>query len=199
MAETGSITPYVPYDYAGANRHYAEHVFPVRDPVAGSRSRCIVVTCSDPRCSPEHFFKLKEQEATVIRNEGGRAADPAVIRTVAILSAFASSAGQAIKEVLVVHHTDCTASIFTNDELMAMIAKNDADAPGGPFKPGALTWAESLNFMGIPKGGSEHDRLVRSVKQDVQFLHSHPLWRPSIHVSGWIYDINTRWVEKIEG
>lgn len=93
------------YDYAGANKHYAENIFPVRNPVAGSRSRCVVVTCSDPRCSPEHFFKLKEQEATVIRNEGGRTADPAVIRTVVLLSALMGSAGQAINEVLVVHHT----------------------------------------------------------------------------------------------
>lgn len=104
MAET-VLTTNEPYDYAGANQHYAEHVFPVRNPVAGSRSRCVVVTCSDPRCSPEHFFKLKEQEATVIRNEGGRTADPAVIRTVVLLSSLMGSAGQAINEVLVVHHT----------------------------------------------------------------------------------------------
>jgi carbonic anhydrase len=104
MAET-ILTRNEPYDYAGANRHYAEHIFPVRNPVAGSRSRCVVVTCSDPRCSPEHFFKLKEQEATVIRNEGGRTADPAVIRTVVLLSSLIGSAGQAIKEILVVHHT----------------------------------------------------------------------------------------------
>jgi carbonic anhydrase len=88
---------------------------------------------------------------------------------------------------------------FTNEELMEMIAKNDDAAPGGPFKSGALTWAEGLNFMGVPTGGSEPERLVRCVKQDVQFLRSHPLLKPSIRISGWIYDIKTRHAEKIEG
>jgi hypothetical protein len=82
---------------------------------------------------------------------------------------------------------------------MEMIAKNDDAAPGGPFKSGALTWAESLNFLGVSTGGSEHERLVRCVTQDVHFLRSHPLLKPSIHVSGWIYDIKSRLVEKVEG
>jgi carbonic anhydrase len=88
---------------------------------------------------------------------------------------------------------------FTNEELMEMIAKNDDAAPGGPFKSGALTWAEGLSFMGVPTGGSEHGRIVRCVKQDVQFLRSHPLLKPSIHISGWIYDVKTRHAEKTEG
>lgn len=82
---------------------------------------------------------------------------------------------------------------------MEMFVKNDKDAPGGPFKPGVVTWAEGLNFMGVPKGGSERERLVSCLKQDVRFLRSHPLLKPSLRVSGWIYDLKTRRVEKVEG
>jgi carbonic anhydrase len=100
-----SQTHYSDFDFVAANKHYAEHLFPERNPLVGSRSRAVIVTCCDARCSPEHFFKLTEQEATVIRNEGGRAADPGVLRTIVLLNCLLANTKQHISEIMVVHHT----------------------------------------------------------------------------------------------
>jgi carbonic anhydrase len=100
-----SQTPYKGYDFAAANRHYAEYLFPERNPKVGSRSRTVIVTCCDARCAPEHFFKLTEQEASVLRNEGGRAADPGVLRTIVLLNCLGADVGASIAEIKVIHHT----------------------------------------------------------------------------------------------
>lgn len=93
------ITPYQPYDFNAANKHYADnHPFP--DMVVGARSQTGIITCCDARSSPEHFFELKENEAFVMRNGGGRASDPGVIRTITLVSILAE-----IKELKIVHHT----------------------------------------------------------------------------------------------
>lgn len=81
-----------------------------------------------------------------------------------------------------------------------MVAKNDPLVPGGPFKSGALPWAESITtqpFHAQP-GDTERDRVERSVRQDVQFLKSHPLVKPSILITGWVYDLHTGLVEVCE-
>jgi carbonic anhydrase len=105
MAETYLITEYKPYDFDEANKHFSENGFPEPDPVVGDRSRTGIVTCSDPRCNPEDYFKLDYKEAFVVRNEGGRAADPGVVRTLVLIAELSAPVGEYIREVKVIHHT----------------------------------------------------------------------------------------------
>lgn len=105
MAGSFAQTEYIPYDFDAGNRYFSENDFPVPDPLAGERSRAGIVCCSDPRCTPETFFKLRYQEAFCLRNEGGRAADPGVIRGILLIDCIASSANAKFDEIMVVHHT----------------------------------------------------------------------------------------------
>jgi carbonic anhydrase len=90
---------YSPYDFEGANKHYATHVHKP-DPIVGARSRVGIICCCDARCIPERFFNLTENEAFVVRNGGGRTASEDVIRSVLLVSVLSE-----IKELKVVHHT----------------------------------------------------------------------------------------------
>ncbi|KAH8797267.1 carbonic anhydrase [Xylogone sp. PMI_703] len=198
MAGTYVLTPYTPYNFDEKNKDYSENIFPVPDPVVGDRSRTGILTCSDPRCTPEHIFKLKEQEAFAIRNEGGRAADPGVIRTVTLIDALAFTAKDWVREVMVVHHTDCSALHYSDNLILNIIAQNDPNAPGGPFKQDAYAYAEAMAYIPFPDGETERERLEKSVKQDVMFLRTHPLWKPHTKVSGWIYDLKTGVAEKLD-
>lgn len=107
MAASFRQTKYVPYDFAAANKYFSENKFPTPDPLPGDRSRTGIVCCSDPRCAPETFFKLQFQEAFCVRNEGGRAADPSVVRTILLIDSLGSTVAnrEHIHEVKVVHHT----------------------------------------------------------------------------------------------
>jgi carbonic anhydrase len=209
-------TAYKAYDFDGRNKDYSENKYPVADPVVGERSGSGILCCSDPRCAPEAFFKLTEQEAFVIRNEGGRAGDPGVIRTVLLIDALITGAGAYVQELKVIHHTgkpaahkqsssfdqatnlDCAVLQHTEQEILDIIKENDPNAPGGPWKPGAFAYAEAVALIPFPKGGTEKERLEKSVKQDVKFLRAHPLLRPRTAITGWIYDIKTGVVEKLD-
>ncbi|KAH8805037.1 hypothetical protein F5884DRAFT_622351, partial [Xylogone sp. PMI_703] len=92
-------------DFDAANKHYSEHGFPGPDPTVGDRSRSGIVTCCDARCNPEDYFKLTESEAFVIRNSGGRTADPGVLRTITLIDILGSTVQEWIREIMVVHHT----------------------------------------------------------------------------------------------
>lgn len=81
-----------------------------------------------------------------------------------------------------------------------MIEKNDPNAPGGPFKEGALQWAESMAFLPFPsrKEDSNRDRVERSIREDVKFLQDHPLVKASIKITGWIYDLHDGTVTEVK-
>lgn len=81
-----------------------------------------------------------------------------------------------------------------------MISENDPNAKGGPFKEGAVAWAESLAFLtfNAREGETERERIERSVVQDVQFLKAHPLIKPSILITGWVYNLHNGAVEKVD-
>lgn len=96
---------YRAYDFEAANKHYVDNTFDGSFTVVGARSRTGLITCCDARCIPEHFYELKENDAFVIRNGGGRTASDDVIRTLTLIQILSE-----IKELRVIHHTgtQCT-------------------------------------------------------------------------------------------
>lgn len=48
------------------------------------------------------------------------------------------------------------------------------------------------------EGETERQALDRSVVEDVRFLRRHPLIKPAIPITGWVYDGVTGLVEEID-
>jgi carbonic anhydrase len=71
----------------------------------------LVLTCIDARLDPGRMLGLDIGDAHVVRNAGGRATDDAV------RSALISSWLLGTREFLVIHHTDCGMTKFTDDVL----------------------------------------------------------------------------------
>lgn len=92
--------PFIPYDFEAANKDYVENVFDGSFKIVGARSRCGIITCCDARCIPESFYEMKENDAFVIRNGGGRTASEDVIRTLTLIQILSE-----IKELKIIHHT----------------------------------------------------------------------------------------------
>src|SRR6201746_2398157 len=75
-----------------------------------------ILTCMDARIDPARLAGLREGDAHVIRNAGGRASDDA-IRSLVISYKLLGT-----REWFVIHHTDCGMELFTDDIIRNLLA-----------------------------------------------------------------------------
>ena len=80
--------------------------------------RFAVLTCMDARLDPAQFAGLREGDAHVIRNAGGRASDDA-IRSLVISYKLLGT-----REWFVIHHTDCGMEYFTDALMRHLLASS---------------------------------------------------------------------------
>ena len=107
----------------------------------------------------------------ILRNAGGRATDDA-IRSLTLSSHVLDT-----REFVVIHHTDCGLQRYNNEQLYERLAEDGVDATG-------------VDFLPIPD-------LELSVKEDVDRIVSSELMLPGIHVTGFVFDVESGLLEKI--
>ena len=143
-----------------------------------------VLTCMDARLDPAQYAGLREGDAHVIRNAGGRASDDA-IRSLVISYKLLGT-----KEWFVIHHTNCGMEFFTDEVMRGLLASSLETAALGP---------QGFHDVGTGPGsteGSYVDWLTignqeQSVLADVTRIRAHPLVPRSILIYGYIYDVRT--------
>ena len=152
--------------------------------------RFAILTCMDARLDPAKFAGLKEGDAHVIRNAGGRASDDA-IRSLVISYKLLGTA-----EWFVIHHSDCGMEFFTNDVMGDLLAQSLETAALGPdgfhdvgTGPGS-TAGRAIDWLTIA------DR-TQSVVDDVSRIRNHPLVPPSIPIYGYVYDVRTGALDEV--
>lgn len=143
-----------------------------------------ILTCMDARLHPGKFAGLKEGDAHIIRNAGGRASDDA-IRSLIISYKLLGT-----KEWFVIHHTDCGMETFSDAVMEELLEKSleTAVLEGGKWKdvgkgPGSPE-GKYLKWLTI---NNQKESLV----EDVLRIRHHPLVPPSIPIYGFIYDVKT--------
>lgn len=143
-----------------------------------------VLTCMDARLDPAKFAGLKEGDAHVIRNAGGRVSDDA-IRSLVISHKLLGTG-----EWFVIHHTDCGMETFTGQVMSALLEKSldtarvDADGWHDVGKGPGSSEGEYIDWLTI-------DDSEKSVVRDVRRLRDHPLVPKYIPIHGYIYDVKT--------
>src|SRR6478609_5254373 len=88
--------------------------------------RIAILTCMDARLDPAKYAGLREGDAHVIRNAGGRASDDA-IRSLVISYKLLGT-----EEWFVIHHTDCGMEFFTNEVMGSLLESSLETAALGP-------------------------------------------------------------------
>jgi carbonic anhydrase len=139
---------------------------------------------SFPRLDPARFAGLKEGDAHVIRNAGGRASDDA-IRSLVISYKLLGT-----RQWLVIHHTGCGMQTFTDEVMRALLASSlktarfvdgawhdDGEGPGSHE-------AEFIDWLTISD-------LQKSVLIDVTRIRNHPLVPRDIPIYGYVFDVKT--------
>ncbi|RAL68027.1 hypothetical protein DID88_008750 [Monilinia fructigena] len=129
----------------------------------------VVLTCLDPRVVPERFLDIQLGDGVgVIRNAGGHVA-PA-LKDIIALDAFLR-----FDEIMIIHHTDCGTTHFTNEGI-----RNSLKARI-PTKHREI---ENMTFGAI-------NDLKQSVIDDIAILRENPYIRQELaeKTSGFIYDL----------
>src|ERR1700733_3510559 len=84
-----------------ASRNYAGDFGEKAKLVGAPRRRLAILTCMDARMDPARFCGLREGDAHVIRNAGGRASDDAIRSLVVSCKLMGTT------DWFVIHHTGC--------------------------------------------------------------------------------------------
>ncbi|HET9594502.1 MAG TPA: carbonic anhydrase [Anaeromyxobacteraceae bacterium] len=143
-----------------------------------------ILTCMDARLDPAKYAGLREGDAHVVRNAGGRASDDA-IRSLVISHKLLGT-----REWFVIHHTNCGMELFTDEIMRGLLAQSlDTavlddrgwhDVGKGPGSGDG----EFIDWLTI-------DSQERSVTRDVKRLRAHPLVPGDVAIYGYVFDVKS--------
>ena len=125
-----------------------------------------ILTCMDARILPLAAFGLQIGDAHILRNAGGRVTDDA------LRSLLVSTHVLGVRNIAVVHHTECGMAKVTQEQLRETIEQGAGRSPG------------DLEFFPIldPE---------QAIKGDVERLRSSDLFPPGTEFGGFEYDVRT--------
>ncbi len=152
-------------DLLAANKAFAQHFqFSGFDGVA--KAGVAIVTCMDSRIDPLAMLGLSAGDAKIFRNPGGRVtpqALEALVLGVHLLN---------VNRILIIPHSRCAMASATEQELHERIGRSaGVDASWQPFHV-------------------VRDQMA-ALAEDVQKVRSHPLVPESVHVGGFMYDVDS--------
>src|SRR4029079_13376316 len=167
-----------------ANATYAGAFGAKKDLALPPARRFAILTCMDARLDPAKYAGLREGDAHVIRNAGGRASDDA-IRSLVISYKLLGT-----REWFVIHHTNCGMELFTDDVMGDLLADSLETAQFD-----GKAWSKRKHGHGSDAGKFVKWHTIKdqpsSVVQDVRRIREHPLVPKYIPVYGYIYDVHS--------
>lgn len=132
-----------------------------------------VVTCMDTRIDVHRMLAVEEGDLHVIRNAGGAVTDD-VIRSLLISQRLLGT-----QEVMVVHHTDCGMTTFSEDGMKRQLEMETGIRP--PFALEAFPDAD------------------RDVLQSVARIKASPFVLHKGSVRGFVYDVHNGLLREVTG
>lgn len=130
------------------------------------KTKVAIVTCMDSRLHVAPALGLALGDAHILRNAGGRVTED-MIRSLVI-----SQQQMGTREIVVLHHTDCGAQTFNNEDFQEHLkCELGVDVSGQDFLP----------FQDIDE----------SVREDMKLLRECPLIPDDVIISGAVYDVDT--------
>src|ERR1700728_3430155 len=156
-----------------ANSDYAKSYYPA----LGKRPapKLAVVTCMDPRLSDlSGILGLPQADLDVIRT-GGPAVTDDVLGELVVSNRILGTT-----EILLLNHTGCGVTTFTDDELNAKLAASTGDASPAPMR-----------FFSY-KDPEQNPR------EQIKKVRSHPWISKEVAVRGVIFDVNTGKLQEVK-
>jgi carbonic anhydrase len=167
-----------------ANARYAQEFGDKSKLALPPARRFAVLTCMDARIDPARALGLREGDAHVIRNAGGRASEDA-IRSLVISYKLLGT-----REWFVIHHSNCGMELFTDDVMRRLLASSletarfdagawhDAGGGGGSHEGDYIDWLTISDQ-------------AESVRSDVRRIRQHALVPKDIPIYGYVYQVES--------
>ncbi|MDY4035089.1 beta-class carbonic anhydrase [Streptococcus dysgalactiae] len=130
------------------------------------KTRVAIVTCMDSRLHVAQALGLALGDAHILRNAGGRVTED-MIRSLVI-----SQQQMGTREIVVLHHTDCGAQTFTNEDFARQLRDSLGVEVGD---------RDFLPFTDVEA----------SVREDMAILRQSPLIPDDVVINGAVYDVDT--------
>lgn len=149
-----------------ANRNYAR----THDPKLAERPfpKIAVVTCMDPRLSDlPAILGVPQADIDVIRT-GGPAVTDDVLGELVVSTRVLGT-----REIMLLNHSGCGFSTFTDDELNAKLAAETGDSSPKPMR-----------FFAFKDP-------VENTREQIKTVRSHPWIAKEIPVRGFVFDMKT--------
>jgi carbonic anhydrase len=138
-------------------------------------TKIAVVTCMDPRLSDlPGMLGLPHADLDVIRT-GGPAVTTDVIAELIISTRMIGS-----KEIMILNHTGCGFTTFTDEEMNAQLTASTGDASPAPMR-----------FFSY-KDPEENTR------EQIAMVRSHPWIAKDVPVRGFIFDVETGLIREVK-
>ena len=158
-------------DLLAANRTYAE-TFDLQGFDGIAKSGVMLVTCMDSRIEPLGMLGLQPGDAKILRNPGGRVDDRALVALVLGNNLLG------VDRILIVEHTRCA------------VASNDEETILGRVGESA---GQDAHWLPVDVIADQR----RALTEDVHKVTSHPLIAGSVHVGGFLYDVDSGLLERV--
>ena len=143
-----------------------------------------ILTCMDARIDPAKLAGLREGDAHVVRNAGGRASDDA-LRSLVISYKLLGT-----REWFVIHHTNCGMELFTGEIIGDLLSQSLRTASYDGKK-----WTDPGDGPGSRHGQYVDWLTIRDQKQsvvdDVERIRRSPLVPRDIPIYGYVYSVET--------
>jgi carbonic anhydrase len=134
-----------------------------------------VVTCMDPRLSDlPGILALPQADIDVIRT-GGPAVTDDVLGELIVSTRVLGS-----REIMILNHTGCGFTTFTDDELNAKVAAATGDRSPAPMRFFSFKDPE------------------QNTREQIQAVRSHPWIAKDVPVRGFIFDVETGLLREIQ-
>jgi len=156
-----------------ANRKYAKK----HDPKLGKppAPKIAVVTCMDPRLSDlSGILGLPPSDIDVIRT-GGPAVTEDVLGELVVSTRVLGS-----REIMLLNHTGCGFTTFTDDELNARLVASTGDSSPAPMRFFSYKDPE------------------QNTREQIEKVRSHPWIEKEVPVRGFVFDVETGLLREIE-
>jgi carbonic anhydrase len=156
-----------------ANRNYAKNY----NPTWGKRPapKVAVVTCMDPRLSDlPGILGLPQADLDVIRTGG-----PAVTEDV-LGELVVSTRVLGTREILLLNHTGCGFTTFTDEELNTKLAASTGDASPAPMR-----------FF-------SYKEPEENTREQIKKVRAHPWIAKEIPVRGFVFDVDTGLLREVQ-
>lgn len=156
-----------------ANQTYAKNY----DRRLGERPtpKIAVVTCTDPRLSDlPRILGLPHADIDVIRS-GGSAVTEAVLGELVVSTRVLGTT-----EIMLLSHTECGFTTFTDDELNAKLSASTGDASPSP-----------MHFFSYKDPDQNTREQIRKVR-------SHPWIAKEVPVRGFVFDMETGLIREVQ-